>query len=96
MKTSEANLEFSYDSQNRAEVARKIGNIVNFGTTVSIKPGSDQRLFPNQKQSAALQLALSFLFEQTQRSFGRCGTRKNGNKPGTQRKNRPRAAFYAE
>ncbi|NUX54949.1 hypothetical protein [Paraburkholderia youngii] len=39
MKTSEANLEFSYDSQYRAEVARKTGNIVDFGTTVSIKPG---------------------------------------------------------
>ncbi|MGF6635212.1 hypothetical protein [Paraburkholderia sp. MM6662-R1] len=96
MKTSEANLEFSYDSQNRAEVARKIGNIVNFGMTVSIKPGSDQRLFPNQKQSAALHLAPSFLFEQTQRSFGRCGTRKNGNKPGAQTKKPPEGGFYAE
>ncbi|MGF6370665.1 hypothetical protein OKW40_003415 [Paraburkholderia sp. RAU6.4a] len=86
-------MEFSYDSQNRAEVARKIGNIVNFGTTVSIKPGSDQRLFPNQKQSAALQLAPSFLFEQAQRSFGRCGTRKNGNKPCAQTKKPPEGGF---
>ncbi|MEX3897456.1 hypothetical protein [Paraburkholderia sp. BR10954] len=39
MKTSEANLEFSYDSQYRAEVARKTGNIVDFGTSMSIKPG---------------------------------------------------------
>ncbi|MGF6699127.1 hypothetical protein OKW38_003739 [Paraburkholderia sp. MM5496-R1] len=89
-------MEFSYDSQNRAEVARKIGNIVNFGMTVSIKPGSDQRLFPNQKRSAALHLAVSFLFEQTQRSFGRCGTRKNGNKPGAQTKKPPEGGFYAE
>ncbi|MGF6939207.1 hypothetical protein OKW41_008369 [Paraburkholderia sp. UCT70] len=89
-------MEFSYDSQNRAEVARKIGNIVNFGTTVSIKPGSDQRLFPNQKQSAALQLALSFLFEQTQRSFGHCGIRRDGKNRAPNEKNRPTAAFYAE
>ncbi|MBB5506839.1 hypothetical protein [Paraburkholderia atlantica] len=94
MKTSEANLEFSYDSQYRAEVARKTGNIVNFGTTVSIKPGPDQRLFPNRKQSAALQLALSFLFEQTQRSLWRCGNRKDRNRPAVKTKSRPRAAFH--
>ncbi|WP_233846028.1 hypothetical protein [Paraburkholderia sp. HD33-4] len=86
-------MEFSYDSQNRAEVARETGNIVNFGTTVSTKPGSDQRLFPKQKQSAALQLALSFLFEQTQRLFGHGGIRNHGNKTGAQRKSRPRAAL---
>jgi hypothetical protein len=77
VKTSEANLEFSYDSQNRAEVARETGNIVNFGTTVSVEPGPDHRLFLNQKQSAALQLGRSFLFEQTQRSSGYCGIGKN-------------------
>jgi hypothetical protein len=46
VKTSEANLEFSYDSRNRAEVARQSGNIVDIcptlfssvGTRVSIVP----------------------------------------------------------
>jgi hypothetical protein len=67
VKTSEANLEFSYDSQNRAEVAPETRNIANFGATVSIEPGPDHRLFPKSKQSAALHLAAAFLFEQTQR-----------------------------
>jgi hypothetical protein len=34
VKTSEANLEFSYDSRNRAEVARQSGNIVDICPTV--------------------------------------------------------------
>ncbi|WP_233827777.1 hypothetical protein [Paraburkholderia sp. ZP32-5] len=63
MKTSEANLEFSYDSQNRAEVALERRNIVNFGATVSTEAGHEQLLFPKIEQSAAPQLALRFLFE---------------------------------
>ncbi|WP_168991393.1 hypothetical protein [Paraburkholderia sp. UYCP14C] len=86
-------MEFSYDSQYRAEVARETRNIVNFGTTVSTKPGSDQRLFPKRKQSAALQLALSFLFEQTQRLFGRSGSRQDGSKASAQRKKPPEGGF---
>ncbi|MGF6301990.1 MULTISPECIES: hypothetical protein [Paraburkholderia] len=56
-------MEFSYDSQNRAEVAREPENIVNFGTTVSIQPGPEQLLFPKTKQFTAPQLARCFLFE---------------------------------
>jgi hypothetical protein len=63
VKTSEANLEFSYDSQNRAEVARKTRNIVNFGATVSTEVERERLLFPKIEQSAAPQLALRFLFE---------------------------------
>ncbi|WP_153041064.1 hypothetical protein [Paraburkholderia monticola] len=81
MKTSEANLEFSYDSQYRAEVASEMGNIVNFGMTVSIEAGPDHRLFPKIEQSAALQLALSFFFEQTQRSSKHRGIGKHPDKP---------------
>ncbi|MFC6308216.1 hypothetical protein E2553_12480 [Paraburkholderia dipogonis] len=66
MKTSEANLEFSYDSRNHAEVARESGNIVNIRATVLPNVGRDRRLFLERKQSAAVQLELSFLFEQTQ------------------------------
>ncbi|MFM0645391.1 hypothetical protein PQR14_13770 [Paraburkholderia bryophila] len=58
-------MEFSYDSRNRAEVARKSGNIVDFCATVLTNVGRDHSLFRKKKQSAALQLALSFLFEQT-------------------------------
>jgi hypothetical protein len=65
VKTSEANLEFSYDSRNRAEVARETRNIVNFHATVFPHVGHDRRLFLETKQYAAAQLALSFLFEQT-------------------------------
>jgi lysylphosphatidylglycerol synthetase-like protein (DUF2156 family) len=65
VKTSEANLEFSYDSRNRAEVARESGNIVDFCATVPTNVGHDHSLFLKKKQSAAMQLALSFLFEQT-------------------------------
>ncbi|MFL9885233.1 hypothetical protein PQR66_19480 [Paraburkholderia agricolaris] len=70
MKTSEANLEFSYDSRNRAEVARQSGNIVDICATVLPSVGHESRLFRQCKQSAAPQLALSFLFEQMQRSPG--------------------------
>jgi hypothetical protein len=66
VKTSEANLEFSYDSRIHAEVARKSGNIVNIRATVLPNVGLDPRLFLERKQSAAVQLELSFLFEQTQ------------------------------
>jgi hypothetical protein len=64
VKTSEANLEFSYDSQNRAEVARETRNIVNFRATVFPNVGHDRQLFLEPKQSAAAQLILCFLFEQ--------------------------------
>jgi hypothetical protein len=96
VKTSAANLEFSYDSQNRAEVASGTGNIVNFDTTASLEPGTDHLLFQKQEQSAALQLALYFFFAQTQRSSGHCGIEKIEIKPMDQRKSRPRAAFRAE
>jgi hypothetical protein len=65
VKTSEANLEFSYDSRNRAEVARETRNIVNFDATVFPNVGHDRRLSLKTKQYAAAQLAQSFLFEQT-------------------------------
>jgi hypothetical protein len=65
VKTSEANLEFSYDSQDRAEVARETRNIANFRATPLPNAGQDRRLFRDLKQSAAVQLALCFLFEQT-------------------------------
>ncbi|MFM0390551.1 hypothetical protein [Paraburkholderia phytofirmans] len=70
VKTSEANLEFSYDSRNHAEVARESGNIVNICATVLPNVGRDHQLFLERKQSAAVQLELSFLFEQTQWSPG--------------------------
>ncbi|QQC62877.1 hypothetical protein [Paraburkholderia ginsengisoli] len=56
-------MEFSYDSQIRAEVARETRNIVNFRATVFPNVGQDRQLFPETKQSAAAQLALSYLFE---------------------------------
>ncbi|MFL9908585.1 hypothetical protein [Paraburkholderia sp. RL17-337-BIB-A] len=40
MKTSEANLEFSYDSRNRAEVARQSGNIVDICPTLFSSVGA--------------------------------------------------------
>jgi hypothetical protein len=64
VKTSEANLEFSYDSRNRAEVARETRNIANFHATVLPNVGHDRRLFLETKQYAAAQLAMSFLFAQ--------------------------------
>jgi hypothetical protein len=45
VKTSEANLEFSYDSQNRAEVARETRNIANFRATLLPNAEQDRRLF---------------------------------------------------
>jgi hypothetical protein len=63
VKTSEANLEFSYDSQNRAEVARETRNIANFRATVFPNVGQDRQLFLEKKQSAAAQLRQPFLFE---------------------------------
>jgi hypothetical protein len=57
VKTSEANLEFSYDSQNRAEVARKTRNIVNIRATVLSNRECERRLIRKKKQSAATQLA---------------------------------------
>ncbi|WNC89705.1 hypothetical protein RI103_18860 [Paraburkholderia sp. FT54] len=69
-------MEFSYDSRNRAEVARESGNIVDIRATVLPNAGRDHRLFLKGKQSAAVQLELSFLFEQTQWSSGRCGIEK--------------------
>jgi hypothetical protein len=77
VKTSEANLEFSYDSRNRAEVARESGNIVDICATVLPNVVHDPRLFRQKQQSAALQLALSFLFEQMQRSARHCGIGKS-------------------
>jgi hypothetical protein len=62
-KTSEANLEFSYDSGIRAEVAPEPRNIVNFHTTVFTDVGHERPLFLETKQYAAAQLALSFLFD---------------------------------
>ncbi|MFM0064465.1 hypothetical protein [Paraburkholderia aspalathi] len=70
MKTSEANLEFSYDSRNRAEVARERRNIVEICATVFPSAGHHLRLFQQEQQSVAAQLALPFLFEQMQRSSG--------------------------
>jgi hypothetical protein len=67
VKTSEANLEFSYDSRNRAEVAHESGNFVDICVSASPNVGSNRQLFHDLKQSAALQLGLSFLSEQTQR-----------------------------
>ncbi|MEX3634956.1 hypothetical protein [Paraburkholderia sp. BR14320] len=67
MKTSEANLEFSYDSQYRAEVARKTGNIVNFGTTAPIKPGRTSDC--SQTENNLLRCSLHCLF---------CSNRCNG------------------
>jgi hypothetical protein len=77
VKTSEANLEFSYDSRNRAEVARESGNIVDIRAIVVPDAGHDRRLFLKKKQSAAVQLKLSFLLKQIQRSPQHCGIRKN-------------------
>ncbi|MDT8837684.1 hypothetical protein ParKJ_09690 [Paraburkholderia fungorum] len=77
MKTSEANLEFSYDSRNRAEVARERRNIVDICATVLPGEGHERRLFQQWKQSAAPQLALSFLFEQMQRSARHREIRRN-------------------
>ncbi|WP_146144234.1 hypothetical protein [Paraburkholderia sp. BL25I1N1] len=59
-------MEFSYDSRNRAEVARESGNIVNICATVLPSVGHDHELFLKKKQSAAVQLELPFLFEQTE------------------------------
>jgi hypothetical protein len=97
VKTSEANLEFSYDSRNRAEVARDSGNIVDICSTVLRSAVRDSRLFQSKKQSAAPQLASSFLFEQTQRSPQQSEISEvrsaGSDRP---RKNRPKAAFHAK
>jgi hypothetical protein len=88
-------LEFSYDSRNRAEVARESGNIVDIRATVLPNVGRDHRLFLKGKQSAAVQLELSFLFEQTQWSSGRCGIEKNSHVGRDhKRKNRPKAVSF--
>jgi hypothetical protein len=77
VKTSEANIEFSYDSRNRAEVARESGNRVENRATVFTNVGQQHELFRIGQQYAAPQLALSFLFEQMQWSTRHCGYRKN-------------------
>jgi hypothetical protein len=66
VKTSEARLEFSYDSQNRAEVALERGNIVDFGASVSTDVGHAEPLFLSTEQYAAPQLGWRFWSEQTQ------------------------------
>ncbi|WP_147440706.1 hypothetical protein [Paraburkholderia sp. RAU2J] len=87
-------MEFSYDSRNRAEVARETGNIVNFRATVFPNVGHDRRLFLETKQFAATQLVQSFLFEQTQRSLQHCGIRKNPRAGvESEKKSRPKAAL---
>ncbi|MDR6449480.1 hypothetical protein J2794_005616 [Paraburkholderia terricola] len=57
-------MEFSYDSRNRAEVARESGNFVGFRATVFPNVGHGRRLFRIRKQCAAMQLERAFLFEQ--------------------------------
>ncbi|MFM0000754.1 hypothetical protein PQR57_06985 [Paraburkholderia dipogonis] len=96
MKTSEANLEFSYDSRNRAEVARESGNIVDICATVFTNVGRDHRLFLEGKQSAAVQLELSFLFEQTQRPLRHCEIRKNRSATVDRKEKPPEGGFRAK
>jgi hypothetical protein len=96
VKTSEANLEFSYDSRNRAEVARQSGNIVDICATVFPSVGHEPRLFRQKQQSAALQLALSFLFEQMQRSSRHCEMWKSREAGQTDKEKPPEGGFRAK